>query len=250
MQRQVNESVKYYLKQIIREYLGSQVSEHPLSLGDLVDSSTTTSSLIAEFQEYVNIINEKENEVSLLTETVDNLNLQMTNASNSTNNDLLYSVREMLLASLALVESEISLPLVEDERPDEVSDTEQVQPISRIAQQYVEVSDVDHYDDIFENDDDDDDLDMFENDDDDDDLDMYVANDVVSGERSSELDMSENTDITKNPLIQEQWDSLNDEGKVSFIFVRYSHLPYHYTANGVRYKLTLLGGSQIGSTIA
>ena len=53
--------------------------------------------------------------------------------------------------------------------------------------------------------------------------------------------------ITKNPEITENFVSLEDSHLTMFIFVRYSHLPYHYTMNGVRYKL-LLAGSQIVST--
>ena len=54
-------------------------------------------------------------------------------------------------------------------------------------------------------------------------------------------------EIVKNPEITEEFTSLDNSHMVTFISVRYSHLPYHYTVGNVRYKL-VISGSQIVST--
>ena len=70
---------------------------------------------------------------------------------------------------------------------------------------------------------------------DDEDLD-YILSETTSG------------DLTKNPEITEGFTDLEDSNMTMFVFVRYSHLPYHYTIDGVRYKL-VLSGSQIVSSV-
>lgn len=54
-------------------------------------------------------------------------------------------------------------------------------------------------------------------------------------------------EIVKNPEITENFTDVEDSHMVTFIGVRYSHLPYHYTIGNVRYKL-VINGSQIVST--
>lgn len=54
-------------------------------------------------------------------------------------------------------------------------------------------------------------------------------------------------EIVKNPEITEDFTNVENSHMVTFIGVRYSHLPYHYTIGDVRYKL-VINGSQIVST--
>jgi len=68
-----------------------------------------------------------------------------------------------------------------------------------------------------------------------------------------ELEQSTQTPVlsdefAKNPEIRENLDGLENDHMIRFVFVRYSHLPYHYTVSGTRYKF-ILNGSQVISTI-
>ena len=105
------------------------------------------------------------------------------------------------------------------------------------------------YSDLYEaaNPDDDDD-----DDDDDDTEEALVDSEHIDFEDedlvTQETAVPEGT-VVKNPDITEDFTRLDDSHMVGFIFVRYSHLPYHYTLNGVRYKLVLAGSQVVSSAV-
>lgn len=51
--------------------------------------------------------------------------------------------------------------------------------------------------------------------------------------------------IVKNPEITDNFVSIEDSYMRIFICVRYSHLPYHYTVDGVRYKFVVEGSQTV-----
>ncbi len=59
---------------------------------------------------------------------------------------------------------------------------------------------------------------------------------------------SPSQDISKHPNITENFIGLEDSNMIMLVYVKYSHLPYHYVMSGSRYKLTL-NGSQLISTV-
>jgi len=71
--------------------------------------------------------------------------------------------------------------------------------------------------------------------------------DLEELETSSEQQVGSTEHIVKHSEIVEDFNNIEDTNMLMFIFVRYSHLPYHYTLNDIHYKL-VLNGSQIIST--
>lgn len=65
---------------------------------------------------------------------------------------------------------------------------------------------------------------------------------------SDEVQEQVEVDLIKNPDIVEGFVSIEDTNMVMLVFVKYSHLPYHYTVDGARYKF-VVNGSQIISTL-
>jgi FtsZ-binding cell division protein ZapB len=63
---------------------------------------------------------------------------------------------------------------------------------------------------------------------------------------SVQPEVSSPTPIIKNPEIAEDFTSVDNIPMVTLVFVKYSHLPYHYHIGDVRYKI-VLNGSQIVS---
>jgi hypothetical protein len=121
--------------------------------------------------------------------------------------------------------------------------------------------DDDDDDDDESSDDDDDDDDDDESSDDDDDDDDESSDDAGSPTeeinfddedlaRAQPIQTTPVAGFLKNPNIRENLVDFEDENMNMFVYVGYSHLPYHYILNGVHYRFALSGRLIISTVVS
>jgi hypothetical protein len=79
------------------------------------------------------------------------------------------------------------------------------------------------------------------------DEDFDLEDEDLDGSQSTPLTSSE--DLTKNPEISENFTNLEDGNMVMLVYVKYSHLPYHYISDGLRRKFVLNGSQIVSATV-
>jgi hypothetical protein len=127
-----------------------------------------------------------------------------------------------------------------------VQSAQEVEPIT--------ASDIDDFDDMYESDEvEDENLVSEDSVLEDEDLDSLYSDEFdLEDEDLEEEDVVQPTQeivITKHPEITDNFVNPRDPHMNTLIFVRYSHLPYHYISEGIRYKLVLNGSEIVSSRV-
>ena len=203
-------------------------------------------------------LNLSESRLSLCNQ-IEDLQEQITRATDimeaqalSINNDNREEMRSLLMRALSLLgeePEELTRALERDEEVREADDSVVYNPdlytIHYVENESEDVDDEDVDDEDVDDEDVDVDVEDIDVDDEDVDLDDEDLDlDDEDLENVVEQDQIEEVSIVKHPDITDNFVSLEDSHMKMFICVRYSYLPYHYTVNGVRFKL-VVDGSQI-----